>query len=482
MNLTSINRSALMLLLLASSASTTDAWMMPSIQRVATTANTNTALSAIRKAGFGCSDAKSIDAAISESIALAKKEMASSNGGSGDDDITMAFISCAATQDVASIQKGFASRLPGVPMHGITSSGGILTKQKGLQENAVGCLLLSADAGDFVTSFDAEDAKRAVQQLEEKGSVFATEDSSTPYQAIFMSATPGMEEGVIDAIEDAFPGIPIYGGTAADNDLSGKWMVFGSGPDACGGTGISLVGISSNVELGASMIGPYTPTERTVTATKTEGRRVHELNGQPAADWVYNEWLGDEVKEAYENGGLILGQTAQRPIAFEVCVQNQEGKLGLRGRLRKLLSGRKKSTTPAAQPEYVTAHLAALGGPDEKFVDFFTPIPEGSELTIMDSGNGPSTGYTSALVNAYDVAASAMGSAKTPKAGILVYCGGMAIAVGDQLNDGLMSTLYQDRLKTMPMMGMTCFGEQTCLPQSKTNVQRNLSVGMVLFG
>jgi len=132
--------------------------------------------------------------------------------------------------------------------------------------------------------------------------------------------------------------------------------------------------------------------------------------------------------------------------------------------------------------EYITAHLAAFGG-EEKFVDFFTPIPEGSVLRVMDSGDGPSSGYASALSNAYDVAkeqGSMNGS--DPKAGLLVFCGGMAIAVGDQLDSGLTSEGFSTKVDGLPMMGMTCFGEQACLPESKTNVQRNLSVGCVLFG
>ena len=101
----------------------------------------------------------------------------------------------------------------------------------------------------------------------------------------------------------------------------------------------------------------------------------------------------------------------------------------------------------------------------------------------MDSADGPSTGYASALGNAYDTAklAGTLEGAE-PSAGMLIFCGGMAIAVGDNLNKGLTSDEFSSKVGDTPMMGMTCFGEQACLPQSKTNVQRNLSVGCVLFG
>ena len=141
-----------------------------------------------------------------------------------------------------------------------------------------------------------------------------------------------------------------------------------------------------------------------------------------------------------------------------------------------------KNALKIGEPEYVTAHLAAFGG-EEKYVDFFTPVPKGSTLTVMDSADGPATGYASALGSAYDTAKSGgtLDGAE-PTAGMLIFCGGMAIAVGDNLNSGLTSDDFSSKVGDMPMMGMTCFGEQTCLPKSKTNVQRNLSVGCVLFG
>merc|ERR1712039_1067908 len=126
--------------------------------------------------------------------------------------------------------------------------------------------------------------------------------------------------------------------------------------------------------------------EKMARVTKARGRRVFEINGKPASDWVY-AWLGDDVKDAYENGGLILPQTAQKPIGI------------------KKPSG-----------EWISLHLAGLGG-KEKHVDFFGPVPEGSELVVMDSGNGPSTGYASTIGDAYD-AAKQVGGLSSPQAGI----------------------------------------------------------------
>lgn len=384
--------------------------------------------------GFGVSEEAVIKTAVGKAVSDA------SSGLTGKPSV--AFVSATVSRDIDEVRKCFAAELPeGTPIHGSTSSGAILTSQ-GAKGGAVGCLLISAEDGAFATAYDAEDGAQAAQALKE--------EMGDP-QAIFMGATPGAEEGVIAALGEAFPGVPVFGGTAADDELSGAWSVFSSA--AASSTGVSLVGIGAAVKFGASMVGPYTPTETKFTATKTEGRRVFEIDGKPAADVVL-EWLGDYVKEQYTTGGLVLPQTAQKPIGLK-----------------------------QGENEWVTAHLAAFGGGEDKFVDFFTPIPQGAVLTVMDSGDGPSSGYAAALGEAYDEArAQGTLDGGEPKAGMLVYCGGMAIAVGDNLDKGLTSAGFSSKVEGLPLLGMTCFGEQACLAESKANVQRNLSVGCVLFG
>ena len=410
---------------------------------------------AIQGAGYGASSAESTDVAVAEALSTA---MGSLDGTTP----AMAFLSATVRRDIEEVRKAFVQQLssssasaPTILMHGITSSGALLEPGDGSLADSVGCLLLSSDSStgeDFAAVFDASgDGASAAAALKER-------TGSCPPQAIFMGATPGAEESILESISQEFPGIPVFGGTAADDELNGSWKVWSA--DESSGQGVSLVGIGPNVKFGASMVGPYTPTSRTCMATKAEGRRVFEIDGKPAVDWVY-EWLGDEVKDQYENGGLVLPQTAQRPIA------------------------RKAGGANAENDEFVTAHCAAFSGgsKEESYVEFFGPIPEGSTLTIMDSGNGPDTGYASALSNAFDIAQSnlELNDEAAIKAGLLVYCGGMAIAVGDNLNAGLTNEEFAAKAGGLPILGMTCFGEQAYLPISRKNVQRNLSVGMVLF-
>merc|ERR1712216_862062 len=113
-------------------------------------------------------------------------------------------------------------------------------------------------------------------------------------------------------------------------------------------------------------------------------------------------------------------------------------------------------------------------------VTFFTPVPEGAELVVMDSANGPATGYAAAFESACKLATPSMFTKPKAKAALLIFCGGMAIAVGDKLDAGLQGPL-QKKTEGVAVLGMTCFGEQGVCGKAG-NVQRNLSCGMMTFG
>lgn len=382
--------------------------------------------------GFSTTGKEDPGKAVQQAVADAKKSAPSPS---------LAFVSCTVDCDVDAVCAAFKAELGTVPFHGVTSSGGLLSTA-GAVPAGIGCLLIEASSADGLVhaSSATGDAVKAATELK------AAVGDHSP-QAILLAATPGAEEGALAEVAKVFGGeVPVFGGTAADNALSGDWKVL----TAAGATanGVSLVAVGAGIKFGASMTGPYVPTDLTCTATKTEGRRVFTIDDKPAADFAFN-WLGDSVAKEYAEGGLVLPQTAQKPIGYQ------------------LPSG-----------EWISMHLAAFGGA-EKHVDFFTPVPEGAKLTIMSSGNGPSTGYADAIERAFDKAHASLGA---PAAcGMLIFCGGMAIAVGDNLNAGLTSAGVVEKAGSIPLLGMTCFGEQCFMPGSKVSVQRNLSVGFLLF-
>jgi hypothetical protein len=190
--------------------------------------------SPIIAAGSGVSSDKKVATAVAAAVSAA-----------GVAKPTMAFCACTVAHKAADVAKEFGKLLPGVPIHGITSSAAIL-QPGGATPDGVGCLLIEAAEGSFATGFASDgSATAAATALKVK--------MATP-KALILGATPGAEEGALLELAEIFPGVPVYGGTAADNDVSGKWSVFSeSGASA---KGLSLVGVGAGVKFFGSMMGP----------------------------------------------------------------------------------------------------------------------------------------------------------------------------------------------------------------------------------
>ena len=93
---------------------------------------------------------------------------------------------------------------------------------------------------------------------------------------------------------------------------------------------------------------------------------------------------------------------------------------------------------------------------------------------MRNSGGGDSAATAAVGLDAAYEKACKVGGRTTPKAGLLIYCGGLSIAVGD----GLASSLSGLADKP-PLLGITAFGEQGNV--NGENVHSNLAVGLALF-
>ena len=150
--------------------------------------------------GFGMSSHTATKDAVREAVADANRAM-----GGGADCISIAFVSSTVDRDADEVRRCFVSALPaGTPMHGLTSSGAVLTTA-GARPGAVACLLLSSATGCFATAYSdtAEEGKGAAEAAQ------ALHEEMDSPQAIIMSTVPGSEEGVIAALAARFPNVPV---------------------------------------------------------------------------------------------------------------------------------------------------------------------------------------------------------------------------------------------------------------------------------
>jgi hypothetical protein len=251
---------------------------------------------------------------------------------------------------------------------------------------------------------------------------------------------------VLRGIQDAVgSGVPIAGGSAADNTIEGHWHQFANDQVFTDGVVVSVM--SPSVATHCAFRSGYYPTQYAGRVTEADGRTLMSIDGRPAAQ-VYNEWTGGTLDGSMQ-GGTVLGDTTLHPLGRLVI---QVGEVG---------------TYRLSHPEAVTAQ----GG-----LRLFTDIQVGDDVVLMMGSR------QSLIARAGVVAKAAMrrGSITSPQvAGALViFCAGCMLAVQDDMDDVVDSIV--STLGDSPFLGAFTFGEQGCFVGGE-NHHGNLMISMVIF-
>jgi hypothetical protein len=380
------------------------------------------------RAAVGHSTAASTDDAISRAVRAALE-------GLGGARPALALLSATVEHDAAALLAALRRELPGVPVHGATSSLGVLAGSGIISapSGAVGVMLLSSAAeGRFAVGGAAFDEAGGAAAAGRKAAeaVLAGMGGLRP-GLLLIAASPGEEEAVMAGIESVLPGVPMYGGSAADHAIEGAWWVFtNDGPRK---SGVSLAGIGGGIGLGSALVAPYEATARSAKVTELAGgstasRSIASLDGR-AAMAVLDEWTGHTLTNERREGGNLLMQTALMPLGV---AREREGG----GRFYQLLHPAQAHTSGA--------------------FDVFASVAAGTTLSVMH-------GTQQGLVDTVDkLVAQALedGGLKGDdvKAAVFYYCAGCAGAVGGRLNEAI--ARVGAMLPAVPVLGFCTFGEE----------------------
>jgi hypothetical protein len=363
----------------------------------------------------------------------------------------LAIVTATVDYDLTELWSSLRALLPGVAIQGITTALGVLDGEGVCSgpQGAVGVLLLAASpafqlgVGHAAVEQDARAAgataaRRLVEAL----------GGARPEVLIF-HGSPGNEEDLLLGVADVLPGVPAYGGSAADHAIAGEWRVLAG--DEPLPSGVALAGIAGPLRHGGALVVPYEPTAHEGLASESVGRNLRRLDDRPAGETL-DGWLGGDLAFQLAEGGNILGQTALRPL------------------------GQRRETT-RGEVHYVTIHPAMIRGEDRS-VDVFARIEQGSRLCLMQ---GTEEGLANALDPLITTALARSGlRADEVRAALLIYCAGCSAAVGPRLAEGLKKHVA-GRLPGVPVLGMCTFGEQGFVPDLG-NIHQDLSLSLLLLG
>ena len=224
------------------------------------------------------------------------------------------FTSC--VQDQAKLMEGAKSVLGDVPIIGCTSSAALCTQDGYLNKETgySGMMLFGGDL-EVVTagSKKTDETPREIGRRIAKEAISKLQGKDLEPDYFFMSASPANEEEYMKGIEDIIGDVPVFGGSAADNTVEGKWSILNDGEAFADGCVLAI--FYTNGEMKNLYTGAYHETENAGIITKVEGRRtLVEIDHEPALK-KYAEWTGQNVNDIM--GGNLLTATITAPLGVK---------------------------------------------------------------------------------------------------------------------------------------------------------------------
>ena len=228
--------------------------------------------------------------------------------------VGLLFTSC--VQDQNELMKGAKSVLGDVPIIGCTSSAALCTQDGYLNKETgySGMMLFGGDVEVVVAgSKKTEESAREIGQRIAKEAVSKRKGEDKEPDFFFMSASPANEEEYLKGIQDVIGNIPVFGGSAADNTVEGKWSLLNDGEAFADGCVLAIFYTDSKISN--IYTGAYHETNNSGIITKIAGSRtLVEIDHEPALK-KYAEWTNQKVEDLM--GGNLLTATICAPLGVK---------------------------------------------------------------------------------------------------------------------------------------------------------------------
>ena len=354
----------------------------------------------------------------------------------------VAFLYTSVDSDVKKVLEGAKSELGTAPIIGCTSSAGLIVPDGFIsgEKGFTGILAI----GDPETTVGVASSERG-KDPRETGRKVALEAMKkagrTDAPAYFyMVASPAEEEFYIKGIQDVIGMVPVFGGSAADNTVEGKWSIYTN--DKVFTDGVAVAFFYTDKEVKNVFTGAYNETTNSGVITKVKGNRtLVEIDGIPAQK-KYASWTGAKPKDLKENNLLVT--TITKP-------------LGVKDRLGDLVAIRHPMFGNADGSMNIGANLAE----NTAVIQMEATVDE-----LIDS-----TGKTMKELN------KEIG--KDIGAYLLIHCGGRRLGIGDRISE--VHKQLKKEAKGVPFIAVFTFGEYG-VKDNGGNTTGGLMLSFTAFG
>lgn len=409
----------------------------------------NSANKKVAQVGYGFSKNLNLKKAVSKAVKGMKKKVKKPD---------IIFLFSTATYDPGKLLKEVKKRVgKNVKIYGGTSCEGVLTPKgylSGKKKNSLALLGIASKKMRFGVGGASIKVKGSAEKAGETAALAAVKNAGKRKKdkpaIVFITATPDQEEEVLEGIKRVIgKNVPMFGGSAADNDITGKWAQFVN--NKVYNDGVSIALLYTDLKVGYEFEAGYLRTQFQAKITKADKRIIYEIDNKPAAE-VYNKWLNGKLNAIMKKGGSILAETTCYPLA-------------------KVVKGKKGETY------YLTMHPISINMP-EKSLKVFANVKSGDEISVLYGG------WELLLNRAFNVPLRARTRGNIDKNkgvfAIYTFCAGSMMAIPEDERH-TMSLLIKNAIGDVPFLGTFTFGEQGFFP-GLGNVHGNLVSSLVIIG
>lgn len=364
------------------------------------------------------------------------------------DNIKINFLFTSVKNDIKEVIKGIKKHTD-TPIIGCTSNeaiivpDGIITSENGYSG------ILSLDDENMTVGVACHEAGKDARAIGRKVAIKAVQNAkSTRAPAyIYMVASPRQEEEYLMGIQDVIGRVPIFGGSAADDTVEGKWKIICN--DKVYTDGVAVVFFYTDSEIVTSFSGGYRETKNIGLITEVkDNRNLVSIDGVSALK-RYANWIGETPQNL--QGNKLLEASVRKPLG----IKDPLGNLTI---VRHPMFGDDMGT------KTVTDDTIILGN---KVVTKTAIIQ--LEATIDELINATGETLKDVKKQLYT----------EPAAYILIHCGGRKIGIGNRIEEVHKQLLKE--AKGVPFIVPFTFGEYG-YDEHSANICGGLMLSFTAFG
>jgi hypothetical protein len=350
--------------------------------------------------------------------------------------------------DTKEVIKGIKT-VTDMPIIGCTSSGCIMVKDGIISSKNGFTGMMALDDENLKVGVAGHAAGKDPRAIGRKVAIEAVQNAGTTRAPayFYMVASPRQEEDYLMGIQDVIGRVPMFGGSAADDTVEGKWKIICN--DKTFTDGVAVAFFYTDNEIATAYTGAYRETSNVGLITEVrDNRTLVSIDGVSALK-KYASWIEENPQDL--RGQNLLTASITKPLG----VKDPLGNLMV---VRHPMFGNDMGTRT------VTDDTITLGN---KVVEKTAIIQLESTVDELIYSTGETV--KKAKEQLYS----------DPAAYFLVHCGGRKLAIGDRIDEVHKHILKET--KNVPFITIFTFGEYGYSEHS-ANICGGLMLSFTAFG